>query len=242
MKTGLSGWLYAYETPPPPPSPMSRSESPELNNIVEENNGSLLEEKNETPLAEETPLAKETMESVLETPLDKETPLAKESVLESNNDKNNGNDESAPASETCNNSNDKPVDQTIPLNNGTTGTTTGTETHDNGTTSDADELMNQSGAKRMSSESKEQLGTPKKLPTYCSPAIHGFLFAVHRKTVRELPHVCVTNIRPRGNLSIYLLGPCLLDRGGPYYRGLIHVHVAADQTNTCTEVPCTIYM
>ena len=173
MKTGLSGWLYAYEVPPPPTMPSSPSPSPtpitpsKISPVVEGDRVS----ENKVLVEEEKAVGKHSMEAVSNN-------LQKESSddIVTENDVKVGDSSS----------NDDVVNNGGALEDNIEQTTAEVK-QSNGDPSDvlldADERTNQLSAVLKSDCKKKGEVPPNKLPTYCSPSVHGFLFAIHRKTV-----------------------------------------------------------
>ena len=189
MKTGLSGWLYAYETPPPPPVPVEQSESLVMKNSgLEENDGITSEQVLDEKENDESKGSISRVDNIQneqntgnECDIQQNTMNEENSTSETNetNIEDVKNDETAPTTSnaTCNGKSN----ETLSVNN-ITDTKPIIQEED----TDPDVVINQlSAAQKRSSENKELLDSPKKLPTYCSPGIHGFIFAVHRKTVRD---------------------------------------------------------
>ena len=242
MKTGLSGWLYAYEVPPPPPvimSPsLSRSASPpftvvkkdgsskeqtpqkekEVNPEVEgSRNGEEIGNSSDSLTKEVDSKAVELVEKKEEEETVKEHTSANEAsktdgedftvdttkasdadvVGEQTGDNDSGTPVPVPADETDNApppspppSDEKQVlkganTEELPIENHV-GISSRTSDGDKGDVPlDPDDETNRISGKIIDNRRQKQRQTesPKKFPTYCSPGIHGFLFAVHRKTV-----------------------------------------------------------
>ena len=177
MKTGLSGWLYAYEVPPPPPThqttpPSSRSASPvtiaTINTPTEEESEEQIEESAKQDSEDRQNIAgDEEGEVSMGVVTDNDPPEAKggSSELDTNGDR-------------------QEAGQRVCLEEGEVSTPP------KDIPMDADEETNRTSGilraeseKKAESEGKKKGVPPVPLPTYCSPNIHGFLFAVHRKTV-----------------------------------------------------------
>ena len=225
MKTGLSGWLYAYEVPPPPRShPMSRSESPV--DIMRTSPGeNHLTKEDPSPNRERDEMeGSEKQSDISETPAeqknqsDVDNKNHEETVPTPKQASSDGEevtaDESAPANKQVSESeeplatsteNPTPCDGKVPKDNELDVTDSNSDVPASGgpkntavlgssneevnlnNASGTDNQTNKTTDKTVKNSVRQEQSTkpvPKPLPTYCSPAIHGFIFAIHRKIVR----------------------------------------------------------
>ena len=159
MRTILSGSLYGYEVPPPPP-PIVRSDSPtEIMKVDKEKESS--HTNNFKNLQEERQKEKEN--ETLEEKANEESTT--EGIIQNGSITN--------------------IDDVQEEAESETNTESGPLTPD--TDDLTDENQRQQSEKKQSEEnspsSTGHTPSPQPLPTYCSPSVHGFIFAVHRRIV-----------------------------------------------------------
>lgn len=167
---GLSGWLYAYEIPPapriaPPTSTVVLSAPKSSKGLPSHSNRGLEEENGEEMTTEE--------QTVIEDEDCQANPTEEDSKCIENNE-NSGNAEESNNDETNNEA---------------------TPTEDQGDTEPAvlpvedcemkqvAEDTNNTTSSSPSKENSKKVSSDPPQKMYCSPDVHGFVFAVHRKTV-----------------------------------------------------------
>lgn len=197
---GLSGWLYAFEIPPvpriTPPTSRVLFSAPKSTNV---SHGNGLEEENGEEMNQESTIEGDTAtDKVEEQPNggDTDKQPTREDLRNEENRENVANSEETGNELTPPSNKDSEV---TPTKATPTDATPTKESGDSCTDAaavlpvddevnpekqlDADEETNRiSGAMtKTNNDAKKVPESPKKM--YCSPDVHGFLFAVHRKTV-----------------------------------------------------------